>query len=494
MQSELNENKGVDYSRVEAIREQIPPRKHTARYVMHRYFTRRPYNVIQEYIKNFSNKGDVGLDPFLGTGVTAIESLILRRKAIGIDIAPLSVFISENIAKSPTNLSLFQKEFQMIESECKDYIQGLYKKLDCEIEKLKIDYWYPKNYLLPSNSDVKTVDQLFTKRQLLALSKLLHHIKEIKNKDIKELMKFVFSSTLTFVNKMYDRGSSSPFAYYRYWVPKKFKKINAWDYFERRYRAVLHGKKETNALIGDFYNKENCKIFKESATNLSRFIEPNSVDYIFTDPPYGANIAYLDLSAMWNAWLDFKVEEQDYKNEVIEGGDLGKSQREYINLLSKSFQEMFKVLKDGRWMSVVFHHKELKLWYAVVNSCKDAGFDYINAVSQPIHPMPTMHKIQSPLRTLAGELIINFKKSKERIGQRCIIKTDVKNLILNTAERLIVKNHGATTDDIYHAIIPELLDANLIDLAVKEVNDITPLLKKEFFYKYDRWYVKNRPS
>lgn len=467
---------------IKTIRDTIPPKKYAKRYRMHRYFTRRPFNVVQAYIKNYTKEGDIVLDPFCGTGVTAVESLILRRKAIAVDICPLSTFITKMIAISPIDLKKFQNEFIKIKEKISPEIIDLYRKKDEEIEKMNFKYWYPKNVRLPKNADVKTVDELFTKRNLLALSILLNEIKQVKDKKISNMLLFTFSATLPAASKLTRATGGGPMPINRYWVPDKFVEHNVWDAFEKRYEIVKEGKQETNDLINGFYKKNNTFFcYTQSAIDLSN-ISSNSVDYIFTDPPYGANIAYLDLSIMWDAWLGFKVSEKDFEEEIIEGGDLNKTQEDYVQLLKKSFKEMFRVLKDGRWLSIIFHHKELKLWNAVVNGCKDLGFEYVNTVTQPTK-MQSFHKATSPLTTMAGELIINFKKSKKITEKKVIVGSSIKNIILNTAERLIVQNDGATTDDIYHIIIPELLEANLIDVAVKEVNDVTPILREE--YKLD---------
>ncbi len=493
----IKEVEKKEISKIQTITKPIEPKKHALRYNIHRYFTRRPYNVINTYIQHFTNKGDIVLDPFIGSGVTSVEALCLGRKTIAFDIEPLSTFITRMVCISPVDIVKLKNTFIKIEDSIKKDIHKFYKTSNKKIEKDfdKIvdqkNLWYPKGIRLPKNADVDTVDQLFTKKQLLALSTILKEIQTINDSTIRDLMKFTFSATLTFVNKMYDRGSSSPFAVYRYWMPKKIQEVNALKYFKRRFDALLKGKGETNKLIGDFYKEgDTFKIYNQSSTELSKFIERNSIDYVFTDPPYGANIAYIDLSTMWDSWLGFKVKDEYREKEVIEGGDLNKTQNQYKKLLYDSFEQLYDILKPGRWMSLVFHHKELKLWNAVINGCKDMGFEYVNTVAQPTKIF-TLHKIKAPLRTLAGELIINFKKSKERIGERVIIHMDVKKVILNTAERIIVQNNGATTDDIYHAIIPELLDSNLIDVAVKEINDITPILKKEFILdKNKKWQLK----
>src|SRR5207249_8874725 len=85
---------------VEPILEAIPAaRQEDARhYGVHPYFTRRPANVVRAYIDRYSQLGETVLDPFGGTGVTAIEALLAGRKAIHSDLNPFANFITENIA------------------------------------------------------------------------------------------------------------------------------------------------------------------------------------------------------------------------------------------------------------------------------------------------------------------------------------------------------------------------------------------------------------
>src|SRR5438132_11042522 len=77
-------------------------------YGVHPYFTRRPANVVRAYIERYSQVGDVVLDPFGGTGVTAIEAFLLKRQAIHNDLNPFANFIARNIADTtcPNTVSL----------------------------------------------------------------------------------------------------------------------------------------------------------------------------------------------------------------------------------------------------------------------------------------------------------------------------------------------------------------------------------------------------
>ncbi len=111
---------GDFYSNLEPIKFYIKPNKQGAKrhYGAHPYFTRRPWNVVQNYIEHFSEKENCLIcDPFGGSGVTLIESLILKRKCIHIDINPLANFIAKQIAISPVNLEYLGEAFNKVKEK-----------------------------------------------------------------------------------------------------------------------------------------------------------------------------------------------------------------------------------------------------------------------------------------------------------------------------------------------------------------------------------------
>src|SRR5260370_7623057 len=85
--------------KIEPISQSIPAaRQDDARhYGVHPYFTRRPANVVRAYLQRYSEEGDVVLDPFGGTGVTAIEAFLLGRHAIQNDLNPFANFIPRTL-------------------------------------------------------------------------------------------------------------------------------------------------------------------------------------------------------------------------------------------------------------------------------------------------------------------------------------------------------------------------------------------------------------
>jgi 16S rRNA G966 N2-methylase RsmD len=398
-----NRSSRFDYRSIQLIDGYIEPKKQAAKrhYGSHQFFTKRAWNVVQEYIKNFTQPGDTVLDPFGGSGVTAIEALILDRKAIHIDISPLSIFLAEAVAISPININALSEAYKKLKDNCEGQLRSWAKMSRAAVEKVPLKWWYPKDYPLPYNSDREFVHELFTRKQLLSLSYLLTEIDMIQDEDIRLLLRYNFAATLykcnlTFLSakgRIASRGGSSIFSIFRYKVADKPIELDVWEQFELRFRKLIACKEETNKHIGNKYTVPGQIILQRgSATKLSKIIKPNSVDYIFTDPPYGAHIAYLDLSAIWNAWLGFKVSMSDFREEVIEGGSLKKTSLDYYSLLDKSFEEMFKVLKYDRWISVVFAHKDPAYWDAVVKSAVRHGFQYVGTNVQPLNVVWSMHK------------------------------------------------------------------------------------------------------
>ena len=96
--------------------EEITVKKQQAKrhFGVHEYFTKQSWNVVADYIKNFSKPGDLVLDPFGGSGVTPIEAMMTNRKAISIDLNPLAVFIVQSLI-APVKLSELAEALHMTE-------------------------------------------------------------------------------------------------------------------------------------------------------------------------------------------------------------------------------------------------------------------------------------------------------------------------------------------------------------------------------------------
>jgi len=96
-----------------------------------------------------------------------------------------------------------------------------------------------------------------------------------------------------------------------------------------------------------------------------------SVDYIFTDPPFGGNLMYSELNFLWEAWLKVFT---NNKPEAITNETQGKGLPEYQRLMTQCFKEYYRVLKPGRWMTVEFHNSKNSVWNAIQEALQTAGF------------------------------------------------------------------------------------------------------------------------
>jgi hypothetical protein len=102
----------------------------------------------------------------------------------------------------------------------------------------------------------------------------------------------------------------------------------------------------------------------------------SSVDYIFTDPPFAGNIPYSEINFLSEIWLGNVT---DTKYETIVSDSQKKQLPEYENLLVEAFRENFRVLRPGRYMSVVFHHASSNVWNSLRHAIINAGFQIVNA-------------------------------------------------------------------------------------------------------------------
>ncbi len=487
---------------IEPIRRAFPAEKAKAwHYKIHPFYTKQPSNVVGEYIRHFCPDSGLVVDPFCGSGVTAIEALTNRRRALCTDLDPLAVFITRQTCLAPVDLNAYWEAYRQIEEEIWPIVEFVRKASVKELEDYKLTEWYPKEVKIPAYVDqckAGYVENLFGRAQLITLAHLRSAIMKIPNQEMQELLLFTLSGILDRANITFFRnpllkggGRGGIMTTYKYWVPKQPVQRDVWELFSIRARLVANAKKKSNTLFGDFVREgETFNVHCDSAENLLKYVDKGTVDYIYTDPPYGAHIAYLDLSTMWHAWLGFEVTPEMRAREAIEAGEQQFDEKHYLEVLNKSFEQMFYTLKDDAWLSLVFHHKKYNLWRQIRDMLRYIGFTHVNTVPQPL-ARPTFHKLKHPLRVLGESLIVNFQKSATRkISQP--MSLPFANLIQNVAERVIHQGGGATTEEIMREVVSELFDNDLFhDAASKSINDILAILESDFeMGNDDLWQIR----
>ena len=104
----------------------ITTTKATAIYNMHTYWSKKPHDAIRQYIRHYTKPGDLVLDPFCGSGGTALAALMEGRAAIAIDLSPAATFITKNYC-TPVDVDELQRAFEELKAKVKPEMDWLYE-------------------------------------------------------------------------------------------------------------------------------------------------------------------------------------------------------------------------------------------------------------------------------------------------------------------------------------------------------------------------------
>jgi len=132
-----------------------------------------------------------------------------------------------------------------------------------------------------------------------------------------------------------------------------------------------------------------------------------SADYIFIDPPFGANINYSEVNYNDESWLGVKTNNQ---KEAIENSFQNKTLEDYRALMTMSFSEAFRVIKPGRWMTVVFSNTKSAVWNSIQAALADSGFLVAN-VSALDKKLGSFKAVTTPT-AVKQDLVISVYKPK----------------------------------------------------------------------------------
>lgn len=262
---------------------------------------------------------------------------------------------SRQIKEHPLN-ELDIKTIQQSEELLQDY-QGVYPELELPDGV---------NLNQPKRHGIKNIKDFYTARNLVACSSIWKTIGLIADKELASLLTFTFTSLYQRVTKTSEYrfwGGSSNTANFN--IPQIFNEANVYLTFERKSKNILD---HLNSTAKTYTGK--AVVHTGSATNLD-FLPDESIDLIFTDPPFGSFINYSEMNILWESWLGTFT---DAKDEAIVSKTQNKGIDEYTNLMTLSLKEAYRVLKNGHWMVLVFMNSSEKVWSSLHKSIQDSGF------------------------------------------------------------------------------------------------------------------------
>ena len=190
-----------------------------------------------------------------------------------------------------------------------------------------------------------------------------------------------------------------------FYVPSLISEVSPWAQFEGKLNRLIKTFSAFNGCNGDVF------ISTGSAGRI--LLENNSVDYIFTDPPFGENIYYADLNFLVEAWHGVKT---DPNPEAIVDRVRKKDVADYQHLMQRCFREYHRVLKPGRWMTVVFSNSRASVWNAIQVALQQTGFVVaeVNALDKK---QRSFQQGVSP-NTVKQDLVISVYKPNGGLEQR----------------------------------------------------------------------------
>jgi hypothetical protein len=151
----------------------------------------------------------------------------------------------------------------------------------------------------------------------------------------------------------------------------------------------------------------------EDALTALRKLPDDSVDYVFTDPPYDASIQFGELSYMWACWLRLDEQYRElFKDEVVRNEKQGKDFDRYDDMLRRIYEKVYRVLKPGAYMTVAFHNPATEVRNATVRAARFAGFDYRKIIYQP-PARPSPKSLLQPYGSAQGDFFFRYRKPEE---------------------------------------------------------------------------------
>jgi hypothetical protein len=250
-------------------------------------------------------------------------------------------------------------------------------ELITKIENSEIPYWFPKNRMMEGkesrrndSTGITHVHHFYTRRSLWVLSALLSKTALISDKITKSFCRFLFQQWAVGLSKM-NRYSPTHFSQNNrnlsgtLYIGSRISEVSPEYAFSEKLKRLV------NAFSGK--KQQNSAIFTQDSEYTT--IANESIEYIFIDPPFGANLNYSELNFLWESWLKVIT---NNKPEAIENSVQHKGPIEYRLLMTACFKEAYRVLKPGRWMTVEFSNTKASVWNSIQSAINEAGFIIAN--------------------------------------------------------------------------------------------------------------------
>lgn len=377
-----------------------------------------------------------------------------------------------------------------------------------EIDSKNIPYWYPTAQFgsdwemwrgAHRDLNITDVSKFYTKRNLWALASLWHHIGTISEESVRDQLRFAFTAmSVKLASKMSNlsiRGPNQinlagqlPGTLY---VPSIFAERNVFGLWEDKINQVIGYAKTVTA------GKQGLvKTLVGSATDLP-MIQTDSIDYVFTDPPFGSNIFYSDLNYLWEVWFE-NITKQEYEAVVHVKHKNKNTFVEYSILMVDSFKEIYRVLKPGRWASIVFHNSDDRIWQLILDAATKSGLELaeINAFDKVQLSFKGMKGQKGEERVTNKDIVLNLRKPRPSDDTSTNAHTrlaESEQRVLETVAEFLKTSpvpSERTLQHIWNHVLYGMIREGIVDVSMASLEEMLAYHYQTFKMVDGRYYLR----
>jgi 16S rRNA G966 N2-methylase RsmD len=342
------------------------------------------------------------------------------------------------------------------------------------------DRWYPTDPFDRSRPmwrksheqmGITSVDGFFSARNLAALAALWWAAGHEQDERLRSALRFSITAVINRASRRYQWNAKRPTNVLggTLYISSLRYEWNVLSLWRRKVAAV------DRLLASGLARGRAVAVRQASATRLP--VPSGSIDYCFTDPPFGAHIVYSDVSLLWEAWLGH-LTDRDEEAIMVSGGDKPKGVAEYHDLLYGAFSEIRRVLKlDGR-ATVVFQATDESVWEAIISAAEAAGLFVAEA--------STMHKGQPSFKQVKGvqagervahtDVVLTFASD----GAACAVeRPDLRSIVSDEMQTWAeARNTAAHVGHLYAVVAAAQIGSGQRPLSFEAVSSLVAEIRE----------------
>lgn len=440
----------------------LTPSGYRGLYAFHKYWGKKPFEPVSYAIENLTDRHDVVLDPFVGSGVVVRESARLGRRFVGVDLNPIAIEISKLLV-SPPEVSVVKEGLVEIERRVCREIEDSYKRNDTddvashylwenrtllqvwvvrrrggggrqiyeptEHDKRRLEKYegYQSRHIRPprffTNSRINAspdlaLNDLFTGRALRNIDLLLDAISSLPS-SIQPIFRLCLTAACGQMSNMVfaitGRGKTTGHPSSKvevgswvigYWRPELHFEINVWNCFVLRVHRLIKALKEADLSMPCLLSDHPSDVLSGRATGT--IYCDDALEALRVFPANSIDLILTDpphsdrvpYLELSELWNAILGHTVDFQREIVVSNarERRKGLTEYSRALREFLALAGQVLKKGRFLVLLFNARESLSW------------EYLRAFRQGSAEGHLEYKGHFPLSYSAGSVVQDSRK------------------------------------------------------------------------------------